>query len=236
MDDLQQQTVAIVGATSGIGLAAARAAAARGARAVLLGRSRQRVDEAARSVGGTADGAVLDMLDRGSVDRAIAAIGPIDHLVLAAAGDELAWRARITELTDEQIERSLDKLRGYAYVTRAAAPHLRGRGSITLLSGVSALKPPVGFAILAATNAGVVSLGQVLAVELAPVRVNVVMPGVVDTPRHGDGRAAMKTWAESLPARHFGQPEDIAEAIVFLMRNPYMTGHTLVIDGGLTTG
>ncbi len=107
-------------------------------------------------------------------------------------------------------------------------------GSITLLSGVSAVKPPEGFSILAATNAGVVSLGKVLGVELAPIRVNVVMPGVVDTPRHGDNRGSMRAWAESLPARHFGQPEDIAHSIVFLMTNPYVTGHTLIIDGGLT--
>jgi NAD(P)-dependent dehydrogenase (short-subunit alcohol dehydrogenase family) len=234
MTDLTRQTVAIVGATSGIGLATARAAAARGARTILLGRSRERLDEAARAMEGTVEGAVLDMLDRAGVDRAVAAIGPIDHLVLTAAGDELAWRARITELTDDQVERALDKLRGYVNVTRAAAPLLRGRGSVTLLSGVSAVKPPEGFSVLAAANAGVVSLGKVLAVELAPVRVNVVMPGIVDTPRHGDNRASLKAWAESLPAHHFGQPEDIAHAILFLMTNPYMTGHTLVIDGGLT--
>ena len=166
------------------------------------------------------------------VGRAIASIGAIDHLVLAAAGDELAWRGRITELTNEQVEHSLDKLRGYVNVTRAAAPLMRERGSITLLSGTSAARAPEGFSVLAAVNASIVSFGRALALELAPVRVNAVMPDVVDTPRHAGNREAIRSRGESLPARHLGQPEDIAHGIVFLMTNPYVTGHTLVIDGG----
>jgi len=165
----------------------------------------------------------------------MASIGAIDHLVLTAAGEELAYRGKITDLTDEDVERTFDKLRGFVNVTRAAVPFLRERGSITLTSGTSAVKPPVGFSLLGAAGASIVGFARALALELAPVRVNVVMPGVVDTPRHGDRRAEIRAWAESttgLPARHFGQPEDIAQAFVFLMTNPYMTGHTLIIDGG----
>jgi NAD(P)-dependent dehydrogenase (short-subunit alcohol dehydrogenase family) len=175
----------------------------------------------------------IDMLDRAAVDRTIASLGAIDHLVLAAAGDELAWRGRITDLTSEQVELSLDKLRGYVNVTRAAAPLIRDRGSITLVSGTSAVRPPAGFSVLAAVNASIVSFGKALALELAPIRVNVVMPDVVDTPRHAGNRELITDRAASSPSRHLGQPQDIAHAIVFLMTNPYMTGHTLVIDGGL---
>ncbi len=152
--------------------------------------------------------------------------------MLTAAGDELAWRGRITDLTTEQVERSLDKLRGYVNVARAAAPLMSERGSITLPSVTSVVKPPEGFSVLAAVNAAVVSFGKALALEMAPVRVNVVMPDVVDTPRHAGNRDMIRTRAQFLPARYLGQPEDIAHAIVFLMTNPYMSGHSLVIDGG----
>jgi NAD(P)-dependent dehydrogenase (short-subunit alcohol dehydrogenase family) len=240
MNDLRQRIVAIVGASSGIGLATAQAAAQQGATAIMLGRSQVRLDEAAKAVigaeTGTARTIVMDMLDRAAVDSTIASIGAIDHLVLAAAGDELAWRARLTDLTNEQVEASLDKLRGYVNVARAAAPLLRLGGSITLLSGTSAVSPPDGFSVLAAVSASIVAFGKALALELSPLRVNVVMPDVVDTPRHAGHREMLTQRADASPARYLGQPEDIAHAILFLMTNPYMTGHTLVIDGGSVAG
>jgi NAD(P)-dependent dehydrogenase (short-subunit alcohol dehydrogenase family) len=233
MNALTKQTVAIVGASSGIGLATAKAVALEGANVFMLSRSQAKLEEAAKTVHGKVRAIAMNMLDRAEVDSAISSIGAIDHLVLTAAGDELAYRGRITELTSEQVERSLDKLRGYVNVTRAAAPLMRERGSITLLSGTSAVKPPAGFSILAAGNAAIVSFGKTLALELAPIRVNVVMPDVVDTPRHAGNSEMIRARAESMPARHLGQPKDVAHAIMFLMTNPYMDGHTLIIDGGI---
>ena len=235
MSALAEKTVVIVGASSGIGLATARAAAQAGARVVMLSRSQARLDEAAKTVPGQVRALAMDMVDRPAVDRIIGSIGPIDHLVLTAVADELACRAPIAVLTDDQVDRTLAKLRGFINVTRAAVPHLAERGSITLVSGASAVKPPKdGFTVLAATGASIVGFGRALALELSPRRVNVVMPGLVDTPINQARREAVKQWAESpaLPARRFGQPEDIAEGILFLMTNPYMTGHTLNIDGG----
>jgi NAD(P)-dependent dehydrogenase (short-subunit alcohol dehydrogenase family) len=201
---------------------------------IMLSRSQARLEEAAREVKGTVRTVAMNMLDPGSVERAITSVGPIHHLVLAAAGDELACRGRITDLSSEQVERSFDKLRGYANVMRAAAGLVLERGSVTLLSGTSALRPPQGFSVLAAANASVVSFGKALVSELAPIRVNVVMPDVVDTPRHADNREMIQARAQFMPARHLGQAGDIAHGIVFLMTNPYMTGHTLVMDGGIT--
>jgi NAD(P)-dependent dehydrogenase (short-subunit alcohol dehydrogenase family) len=232
--ELAMQTVAVVGASSGIGLATAKAAASRGASVILLGRSRAKLEQAALASGATARALVMDMLDPRAVQSTMGSIGHLDHLVLSAAGDELACRGRITSLTTEQVERSLDKLRGYVNVVRAAAPRIRDRGSITMLSGTSAARPPEGFSVLAAGNAAVVSFAKALALELAPIRVNVVMPDVVDTPRHSEDRTVIEVRARAMPARHLGQPEDIAHGIVFLMTNPYMTGHTLVMDGGIT--
>jgi NAD(P)-dependent dehydrogenase (short-subunit alcohol dehydrogenase family) len=233
MTDIAGQTVVIVGASSGIGLATARAAATAEARVVMLSRSRNKLDAAAASVQGNVRTMPMDMLDRDAVDRTIESIGRIDHLVLTAVANEYVYIAPLASLENEQIEHSFDKLRGFANVSRAAARRLDG--SITMVSAVSAVKPGRGMSMAAAAAGAVASFGKALAIELAPLRVNVVMPGLVDTTIHENDRPAIKSWTESaLPARRFGQPEDIASAILFLMTNPYMTGATLVIDGGLT--
>jgi NAD(P)-dependent dehydrogenase (short-subunit alcohol dehydrogenase family) len=231
----ERETVVVVGASSGIGLAVARRAAAQGADVVMLSRSQARLDEAAKTAApGRVRAIAMDMLDRAAVDGVIASVGAIDHLVLTAVADELASCAPVRELTTEQVERTFDKLRGYVNVTRAAVPLLRPGGSITMLTGASAVKPPrEGFSVLAAASGSILSFGKALALELAPLRVNVVLSGVVDTAIHATRRADMKAWAEKdLPVRRFGQPEDVAEAIDLLMHNPYITASTLTVDGG----
>jgi NAD(P)-dependent dehydrogenase (short-subunit alcohol dehydrogenase family) len=235
MSALAKKTVVVVGASSGIGLATAQAAAALGADVIMLSRSQAKLDEAAKHVtGGTTRAIAMDMLDAAAVDRVMASIGAVDHLVLTAVADELASRAPLGALTNEQVERSFDKLRGFVNVTRVAASLLREHGSITLVAGVSAAKPPRhGFSVLAAASGSILSFGKALALELSPIRVNVLMSGVVDTAIHVGRREEMKAWAEKeLLVHRFGQPEDIAHAIEFLMTNPYVTSHTLTVDGG----
>jgi NAD(P)-dependent dehydrogenase (short-subunit alcohol dehydrogenase family) len=234
MNELTDRTIVVVGASSGIGLATAQAAARSGASVFMLSRSPAKLEAASKLVEGTAHPIAIDMLDPEMVNRTLASIGTVDHLVLTAVANEYQFFGAPTTLTSGQIERSLDKLRGFLNVTVAVGARMRERGSITLVSGAGSLKPPRGTSLPAMVNAGVVGLGKALAVDLSPVRVNVVMPGVVDTSIHGEKRSAIQAWAESpaLPARRFGQPEDVANAIMFLMTNPYMTGHTLVVDGG----
>jgi NAD(P)-dependent dehydrogenase (short-subunit alcohol dehydrogenase family) len=200
----------------------------------MLSRTQAKLDAAAQTLPGTPRAIAMDMLDAGAVDRVIGGLARIDHLVLTAVADELASRAPIGSLTNEQLERSVDKLRGFVNVIRAATPRLAQRGSVTILTGASAVKPPrEGFSVLAAASGSLISFGKALALELAPIRVNVVMAGVVDTAIHAERRAEMKTWAErDLLVKRFGQAEDIAGAIQFLMTNPYMTAATLTIDGG----
>jgi NAD(P)-dependent dehydrogenase (short-subunit alcohol dehydrogenase family) len=238
MQSLMNQKVVIVGASSGIGLAMSQLAAERGAKVFMLSRSIDKLTAAAQSVQNAPTLVAVDMLDENAIALALEKIGSINHLVLTAVADENKRRNPITHITAEQMERSMDKLRGFFYSVKAAAPYLSESSSITLTSGASALKPPKqGMAILASVNASVISLGHALALEMSPVRVNTVTPGVVDTPVwSADDRLRIKAWAESedLPARRFGQAQDIAEAIMFLISNPYMTGHNLVIDGGLT--
>lgn len=235
--ELVKQTVVIVGASSGIGLATARAATSKGAKVVMISRSREKLDAVARSIQGDVVLAPADMLDAGRLGTAITSAGAIDHLVLTAVANEMQRVAPIHELRDEQIERSMDKLRGFVFAARAARPMIQQRGSIVLISGASALKPTPGMSVLASVNAAVTTFAKCLALELAPIRVNAITPGYVETPVH-DTESVKRTrqWAESaLPARRLGQPEDIADAILFLMTNPYMTGHDLVIDGGLVS-
>jgi len=233
---LANHHVVIVGASSGIGLATARLAASRGAHVVLASRSADKLAAAAASIPEPTRTVAFDMLDAGATTRAITALGPIDHLVLTAVADELRSQAAIASLTDEQLERSLDKLRGFVHVVRAAAPALSERGSITIVTGASAVKPPPdGFSVLAAASASLVGFGKALALELAPVRVNVVMSGVVDTAIHAHHRDDIAGWAaRTLPVKRFGQPEDLAHAIDFAMTNPYLTASVLTVDGGLT--
>jgi NAD(P)-dependent dehydrogenase (short-subunit alcohol dehydrogenase family) len=236
MTDLHQQTVVVVGASSGIGLATSEAVAALGANIVMVSRTPAKLDDAVRAVGARARAVPMDMLAQTSVEDAFAGIPAIDHLVLTAVADELGRRAPVVELTDEQVERSFDKMRGFVRVIRSAVPLLRDTGSIVLMAGASALKPgSSGFAVLAAESASVIALGKALALELAPRRVNTVVAGVVDTAIHAGHRDDIKKWAESsLPVKRFGEPTDIADAILFLMQNPYVTGQTLIVDGGLT--
>ena len=232
LNSFEQQTVVVLGGSSGIGLGIAQAAAVQEAKVILLSRSQTKLDAAAKAVSGNVEVIAVNMLDQPAVDHAIASIGTIDHLVLTAIDQEYTLFGGIESITSQQVERSFNKLRGYINVIRAANPILSRRASITMLSGAGALKPPKGTALAAAANAGIVSFTKALAVDLAPIRVNCLMPGPVDTPLHGDNLDRVRAWAQALPAQHFGRPADIAEAALFLMTNPYVTGHTLVIDGG----
>jgi len=233
---LADRTAIVVGASSGIGLATSRESANRGARVIMVSRSAEKLEQASHGIAGQPAVIPVDMLDGVSLASALRDTGAIDYVVLTAVSDELARRAPIDRLSDDQIERSFDKMRGYLRILRVLVPKLSADGAIVLLCGTSAMKAPgPGFALLSAESSAIVGLGRALAAELAPIRVNVLMAGLVDTPIHSATREQTKTWAETaLPVRRFGRPEDIADAILTLLTNPYTTGQTLVVDGGLS--
>jgi NAD(P)-dependent dehydrogenase (short-subunit alcohol dehydrogenase family) len=235
-----KEKVAVVGGSSGIGLAAARRLAAEGFDVVVSARTRERVETAVNTTGAGASGHVLDYANRQSIAAFFEATGPFDHLVLTAAGPA-AWGA-FGELKAETLEAAFrSKFWGYFHTLQAALPTLRGDGSITLVSGAAARAAIPGTAGLAAVNGAIERMGMTLARELAPRRVNVLSPGVVDTPAY-DGmpaqqKAAMlQDSAARLPLRRYGQPADIAEAVLFLVREPYITGAVLDVDGGARLG
>jgi len=233
---LDGKTVVIVGGSSGIGLASAAAASALGARVVMAGRSEQKLDAARRDVEGRIEARRLDMTDDASIEAFFAAVGPLDHLVITASEAALG---RFREIDTADARRFFDsKFWGPYSVARRAAPQIRHGGSITFFSGAAGSRASPGFSCGSAINAAVEALSRTLAVELAPVRVNTISPGLVETPvwetilPATERDALFADTAAKLPAGRIGRPEEIADAVLFLIRNAYTTGTTLFVDGG----
>ena len=234
---LNGQHVVVVGGSSGIGLGTAHAALAAGARVTIVGRSPERLAQAQRALG--ADDRVraltADISREADVVHLFEVAGDLDHLVTTAV--DAAYQP-ITELELAAAQRVIDsKLIGSLLLARHGAPHIRSGGSITFTSGIAAYRPSRGGAVVAAVNGALAALGRALALELAPIRVNVVSPGWVDTPVWdvvaGDRKGAvLSEMAERLPVHRVGTPDDLAQAFLFLMQSAYSTGTVLHVDGG----
>jgi NAD(P)-dependent dehydrogenase (short-subunit alcohol dehydrogenase family) len=231
---LAGQHLAIVGASSGVGLALAGLAAAAGARLTLFGRDMPKLRSTFPGPASAhADFRHLDLHDPSSIERALTDIPVVDHLAVTAG------TFTVTPFADTHVEqwRGIleERIIGPLTLIQALAPKLRR--SIVLFSGGIARRPLAGCAVLAAAVAGVEGLARALSLELAPVRVNVVAPGALDTPMidkilgpHKD--QAFSQMAASVPARRVGTADDAAHAALFLMTNVYMTAATIEIDGG----
>src|SRR5258708_24740645 len=173
--------VVVVGGTSGIGLATACAAAAWGAQVIVVSARQASVDSALAVLPETATGYVVDVRDSAAFDEAFDRIGQFDHLVYTA-GESLTV-APLAEL-DLDTARSFFAVRylGVLTAVRAAVPRLRAGGSITLTGGLAALRPALGWSLVASVCGAMEALTRALAVELAPIRVNLVRPGLVRSP------------------------------------------------------
>ncbi|HSD19895.1 MAG TPA: SDR family oxidoreductase [Anaeromyxobacter sp.] len=225
--------VLVVGGSSGIGLATAEAFAARGHAVTIAARDRDRLAEAARRIGARASTVSLDLRDQASV-RAALGTERFLHVVLAAA--DLRY-APLLAMPLGDLQHVFDsKLFGYVRVVQAVAPRLPPDGSVTLVSGIASERPSPGAAAVAAVNGAIEALGRALAVELSPVRVNVVSPGVTDTPSwSGLGEGRERFFAEvasRLPAKRVGKPEDVAAVILAVATNRFSSGAVFHVDGG----
>lgn len=233
---LADQRIVITGGTSGIGLAAARALAAQGARLVVASRSPERLAAAAAELGPDAEAVPLDVTDEAAVDAFFEQVGPFDHLVTTAG--EQALDAPVLQLDTAVARRLFDvKYWGQYHAARHGAPRLRPGGSITLFSAWLARKPTAGFPTYAAIDGAIESLARVLALEIAPLRVNVVSPGVIDTPLYDNlpadlRRDVLAGVAAELPVKRIGTPEDVAKAVLYLIGNGFSTGAVVDVDGG----
>ena len=231
---LEHQKVVIIGGSSGLGLAVGQAAVQAGAEVVLAGRDREKLAAAAGQVGGSAETYAVDIADEAALESLFRSVGPFDHLVTTAA--TLTY-APLGEFRAEAARAVVDsKLLGPFYAVKQALPFLSQAGSVTFFGGVAATKPGVGQSLVAAVNGGLEALARALAVELAPIRVNTLSPGAVETPswtmNDDERRAFFAALRETLPVRRNGTPEDLAQAALFLMTNRFTTGTTLHVDGG----
>lgn len=180
---------------------------------------------------------VLDATDEEAVEGFFRSLGPFDHL--ATPGSETVLGS-LRELAPSDARRAFDVKYWPQYLAaKHGAPQMRDGGSITFMAGSFSQRPQPMGTVQASVNAAIEGLGRALAVELGPIRVNTVSPGMVDTPMWsdlpGEEREGMyAAAAERLPAGRIASSEEVGDAIVFLMANPHMTGITLFIDGGET--
>jgi NAD(P)-dependent dehydrogenase (short-subunit alcohol dehydrogenase family) len=222
----------VVGGTSGIGLATARRLRSGGATVHVVGRDKEKLDAVdAGLVGHQADGG-----DRDAMAAVAEIIGTVDHLVVTLSGSE--GMGPVATLDLDMLRRAFDA-KFWAHVTtvQAVLPHLAPAGSITLVGAISAHTGMAGTAGLAAINGAVESLVKPLAVELAPIRVNGVSPGLVDTPWWSglpeDVRQEYFTQAAAaLPVRRIATADNIAEVVTMVATNPNLSGTVVEADGG----
>jgi NAD(P)-dependent dehydrogenase (short-subunit alcohol dehydrogenase family) len=228
-------TVVVVGGSSGIGLATAAAARGRGADVVITGRSEERLRSAAATLGAGVRVVAADSGDEEATRALFADLAIVHHIFVSAGAVGGGPLGTPTPALRPLLE---TRVWGSVFAATYGAPRMTEGGSITFCSGVSGLRPrPGGSSVSAASCGAVESMARSLAIELAPIRVNTIVPGLVDTPlldgALGDRReAALAVAARSLPVKRVGTPEDIADAVLFLMGNGYVTGISLVIDGG----
>jgi NAD(P)-dependent dehydrogenase (short-subunit alcohol dehydrogenase family) len=233
----RSDTVVVIGGSSGMGLAVARRCLADGASVVIAGRSSERLDAARRDLGTDAVRALaVDIGDRDQVAALFEQVGRVRHLVVTAA--DLPY-GPVRDLTEQGIMRGVrSKILGPFFAVQLAAPRMRAGGSVTLTSGIAAYRPIPGGSVAASVNGALESMVRAFALELAPIRVNAVSPGWVDTPIW-DGLAApdvkQARFAEMgarLPNGRIGAAADIANAVAFLMQDDFVTGTVLHAEGG----
>jgi NAD(P)-dependent dehydrogenase (short-subunit alcohol dehydrogenase family) len=233
--ELSGQTVVVIGGSAGIGLETARRARAEGARLILTGRDPERLRQAASSLEAhstaafdATDPALLEQFFRDLPDR-------IDHVMVTAGRPTYG---RVLDMDLAQARRALDEhLLLALQVARHAANRVRPGGTLLLMGGTGARRPGIGLAIASTVTAALPALTASLALELAPVRVNLIAAGFVDTPLSAsllgdqldDRRRHLR---ETLPIRRVVSPADVASLAVHIMINTALTGATYDIDGG----
>lgn len=233
---LQNKRVVILGGSSGIGLAVAEQAASQGAEVVIASSNSERVQKAVESVGGKVQGHALDLSDEQAVETFFTKLGSFDHLVFTA-GDSLYQHDLAT--TDLKQARRAFELRYWSALAavKYGSTHIRKSGSIVLTTGVAGQRPQKGWVVAASVCGAIEALTRALAVELAPIRVNAVAPGVVRTNLWGSMSATERehlyeSVGKSVPVGRVGEPDDIAQAYLFLMQEGFSTGQIVVVDGG----
>jgi NAD(P)-dependent dehydrogenase (short-subunit alcohol dehydrogenase family) len=228
---MADRSVVVVGGTSGLGLALARRYAEQGRSVVISGRDAERAAGVAAGLGGDVSGIGFDLADPGSIAPALAGLGAVDRLAIASIErDENTVR-------DYDIEKALRlttlKLVGYVKVVHTLTDRFTDDASVLLFGGLAKLRPYPGSTTVTTVNAGIDGVARTLVSELAPIRINVLHPGIVgDTPYWAPKAAALEAVVERTPTGRLVQTEDIVDAARFLLENPSVNGVELRVDGG----
>jgi NAD(P)-dependent dehydrogenase (short-subunit alcohol dehydrogenase family) len=233
--------IVIIGGSSGIGLAAAKAATLRGARLVIGGRSPERLARAAAEIGGAVETRALDATDEQAVAALFGSLGRFDHLaVLIPAAPDKSVSAKFAPFLEMEpgLFESVFRNRFWAQLwgVRYGAPRMNPGGSIVLMSSSQPRKTIPRYAASCAAAGAIEALARTLAIELAPIRVNVIAPGFVETPgtEHipSERRQSWDRITAAQPVKRLGKAEEIASGMMFLMENEYATATVLDVDGG----
>ncbi|WP_433243632.1 SDR family oxidoreductase [Streptosporangium sp. CA-135522] len=231
---LRGRRMVVIGAGSRTGRLLAMTASAAGAELILAGPDARKLEWTAGEVTGPARVVPVDLSDEDSIAKLAAETGELDHLVSTAA---MPANGPVAELELAAVRRAFDaKVVGPLLLAKHLAGRVRDGGSFTFFSGVAAWRPSPGRAVMATTNGALAFLVEALAVELAPIRVNAVSPGIVDSgswdAMGGDKETFLRGVAERNPARRVGTSDDLVQAVLFAVANPFVTGTVLHVDGG----
>jgi NAD(P)-dependent dehydrogenase (short-subunit alcohol dehydrogenase family) len=234
MSSLKDRKVLVIGRGSGLAGAIALAAAGAGAHVVVAGRKQEDLAAAYGSEPGIATERV-DLTDEGSIAALAERLGTVDHVVSTASARA---RGRLADLDRDALRLSFDtKVIGPLMLAKHLAPRMSKDGSFVIFSGVAAAKIAVGTMGVAITNAAADTLARSLALELAPIRVNAISPGVIDTGAwDAFGEQGKADYFADISARNpagrIGTPDDIVAGVMLALTNTFLTGQTLHIDGG----
>lgn len=236
MENLKGKKVVIIGGSSGIGLATAKLAASKGANIIIVSSKQERIDLALQEIKSESIGYPIDVTDEMQLKNLFEKIGFFDHLIFTAGENLVLSTVNETDLQDARDYFNVRYWGAFAAV-KYATPFIRATGSIVLTSGIASNRPNKGWALGASICAAMEGFTRAMAMELAPIRVNIVSPGVVKTQlwngmSENDREAMYTNIGNALPVKRVGEAQDIAKTFVYLLEQEYGTGQTLIIDGG----
>jgi len=239
---LSNKKIVVVGEGSGIDLAIIQKLPKLGVKLVLAIPSQEKLDQAKELISSEIEVKILDGLNEVAVNAFFAEVGSFDHLIVTSIGDRNMPRSLLSEMTTEIAQGDMEKFWRSFFAVRASLKTLAKDGSITLTSSASIFKGSKmgGISAIAAANGAIASFGRSLALEIAPIRVNIIAPGLFEdssiwSSQGEEELANLTKWGTAaLPVEHLGQPEEFIQAILSLITNRYITGVVFPVEGGVT--
>jgi NAD(P)-dependent dehydrogenase (short-subunit alcohol dehydrogenase family) len=233
---LSGKKVILLGASSGIGLATAKAAAAEGANIIIVSSNQQRIDNALTELPAGSKGYAVDLSKEENIKAFFESIGNFDHLVYTAAENLTLNTIDNTEIDQARTFFNIRFWCAFAAV-KYGSKNLNPGGSINLTGGIAGMRPGKGWSVASAICGAMEGFVRAMAVELAPIRVNSVVPGVIQTNlwssmSETDRDALYQSVANTIPVQRAGQADDVALTFIYLMKQQFGTGQNIVVDGG----